>query len=714
LFGTMLLLAAEIAVVAVATEQGTPYLVAAGLVFFAEVVWSTRFLSPERLYTALTLYTVFGLFHVGVPLLAARNGRQLVHGAGSGVMLIASIALLLFLASGPVAQVALGGIAALLGLFTAALFLPAITGPFPMVRVVGLMVGWLVIGVWWVTAMTAAVLLPALLLVGGMSVLIALGHTWLGGLGEPARRDDDSMLFGAALATIVHFFLAWVVLRPELGIPPWPWLAMLGVIDLAIAVTALASRDGRPHLVAIVASQVVILLWGTHATNGSWPSVAMLAADGVVALALLWIALALRRGIERRWVAVAAVGGILLAQVITILTAEMAGAPAVGWTIVQHAALLIALLVVADAMEWNELRLVAAVPAVIASAIWVTAHVPERSWLAGMAFAVMPFVVLYVAAFRLDPRGSAALPAYQALVGAGAVFLALTRWILHAVGWPDVIGIVPVAQALAILALLRRVVAHRTGPVARDGHVALIAAATLGFATAAIPLQLSLEHLTVALALEATALAWLHRRIRFPQLVLWVAGLGAAVFIRLTLNPDVLDYHQRSATPIFNWYLYVYLVSAIALYAAGSFLRDADDTLPVIDWKLSDLLAAATAILLFLLVNIEIADFYSTGPTLTFNIGSASLAQGLTYTIAWAMFAIALLVAGIRAHSRVVRLAALTLLVVTIFKCFVSDLWRLGGLYRVGSLVGLAISLSLVAVLLQRFVFLPKEEGVTS
>jgi len=365
-------------------------------------------------------------------------------------------------------------------------------------------------------------------------------------------------------------------------------------------------------------------------------------------------------------------------------------------------------------MRWDELRLFAFVPGALASALWVTMNVPDQSWLAGMAFAVMPFVVLLVAAFQVRPRGSGALPTYQALVGAGAVFLALARHILRTVGYEDVIGIVPVMQALAILALLRRVVARRPKPITNDGHVALVAAATLGFATAAIPLQLSLEHLTVALALEAAALAWLHSRIRFPQLVLWVAGLAAAVFVRLTFNPEVLTYHPRSATPIFNWYLYVYLVSGLALFAAAAFLRDSDDTLPVLDWRLSHVLSGAAAILLFLLVNIEIADFYSTGRTLTFNFGSASLAEGLTYTLAWAMFAIALLVAGIRAGSRVVRLTALVLLVVTIFKCFVSDLWRLGGLYRVGSLVGLAISLSLVAVLLQRFVFLPKEEEATS
>jgi uncharacterized membrane protein len=39
-----------------------------------------------------------------------------------------------------------------------------------------------------------------------------------------------------------------------------------------------------------------------------------------------------------------------------------------------------------------------------------------------------------------------------------------------------------------------------------------------------------------------------------------------------------------------------------------------------------------------------------------------------------------------------------------VLKCFLHDLARLGGLYRVGSLLGLTISLLLVGVLLQKFV----------
>ena len=44
------------------------------------------------------------------------------------------------------------------------------------------------------------------------------------------------------------------------------------------------------------------------------------------------------------------------------------------------------------------------------------------------------------------------------------------------------------------------------------------------------------------------------------------------------------------------------------------------------------------------------------------------------------------------------------LIAVTTFKCFLYDLSSLEGLYRIGSLVGLAISLALVSMALQKFV----------
>ena len=89
--------------------------------------------------------------------------------------------------------------------------------------------------------------------------------------------------------------------------------------------------------------------------------------------------------------------------------------------------------------------------------------------------------------------------------------------------------------------------------------------------------------------------------------------------------------------------------------------------------------------------------------------GSAGLSEDLAYTIGWALFAIGLLAAGLLAGRRSVRLCAIVLLVATILKAFLHDTWRLGGLYRVGSLVGLAVCLALVAVVLQKFVLTPRE-----
>jgi uncharacterized membrane protein len=108
------------------------------------------------------------------------------------------------------------------------------------------------------------------------------------------------------------------------------------------------------------------------------------------------------------------------------------------------------------------------------------------------------------------------------------------------------------------------------------------------------------------------------------------------------------------------------------------------------------------AALLFLVLNIEIADYHSTGSTLTFRF-SATLAQDLSYTLGWGIFALALLAAGIRGRHRPARMASIALLLVTVLKCFLHDLGRLGGLYLVASFVGLAICLALVALALQRF-----------
>jgi uncharacterized membrane protein len=179
-------------------------------------------------------------------------------------------------------------------------------------------------------------------------------------------------------------------------------------------------------------------------------------------------------------------------------------------------------------------------------------------------------------------------------------------------------------------------------------------------------------------------------------------GLLAAVFMRLAANPEIFLYEPRGSMRILNWYLYTYLLCAAALIVAGWWLSRTEDRL-LGSVRASQLLPAGGAILLFLLLNIEIADFYATGPTITFLLG-ASVAQDLTYTIGWLVFGLALLTTGIALGNKPARIAAVSLIAVTTFKCFLYDLGSLEGLPRIASFVGLAISLALVSLALQRFV----------
>src|ERR1019366_2113470 len=106
-----------------------------------------------------------------------------------------------------------------------------------------------------------------------------------------------------------------------------------------------------------------------------------------------------------------------------------------------------------------------------------------------------------------------------------------------------------------------------------------------------------------------------------------------------------------------------------------------------------------------------IADYFAEGPTLTFQF-SGSFARDMSYSMAWALFALILLVIGIWKRLPATRYAALGLLSVTLLKLFFHDLSELGQLYRIGAFLVVAVILIVASFLYQRFVsFEPKNAG---
>ena len=112
----------------------------------------------------------------------------------------------------------------------------------------------------------------------------------------------------------------------------------------------------------------------------------------------------------------------------------------------------------------------------------------------------------------------------------------------------------------------------------------------------------------------------------------------------------------------------------------------------------------------FVWINLAIADWYGTDTVL--QVGFERMpARDLTTSLAWALYAMALLAAGVRTASRGLRWLSLGLMLVTAAKVFLYDLGELEDLYRVGSLLGLAISLIVISLAYQRFVVRDRAPG---
>ena len=720
LFTVLIGLAGAIAAAAIAGQAGRLHFLAGFFVLVSEAVWSASYLTPEHLLAALILYAAFGLFYLGVPLLAERLGRRLEPQGSGAIVLFVSLGLLLFLAAGAVASAALWGLALLLIILNAGLLLEAAHGRLPFLSVAGAVLSWIVIAVWWSTVMVVELLIPSLLIVGGFASLLLVGNVWARQQAEAAGEGSAGAWLqrGPALALIGHAFLMFVASQQPLAVPPWPLFAVLALLNLAFGAVALYQREATLFLAASVVSPFILGQWILVSHTPPWPLIGIGATVGLAAMALVWMPLALRRGAVRDGFARTAALTALLGQCVVVVASQQPGPSLTMWVAVAHIVLLAGLFA-AGATTWLQVAVWAVVPTGVQSLLWVQGHhLTAVTWPTVMLFLASLYAPFLLYPLWLGARVGRARAPYLAAVLMSGVFFAAARRCMIVGGLEGVLGALPVVQAACMLGLLARLLRIEPAAQRQQGRLALVAGTALAFITVAIPLQLDREWLTIGWALEGAALAWLYRRIPHRGVLAWAIGLCLVVFVRLCANPAVFTYHPRGAAAVFNWYLYTYLVSAAALFQAARWLRGTDADVGAIlkvgqSVPIRDALVASATVILFLLLNIEIADFYSTGRTLTFDF-SAGLAQDLTYTLGWALFAIGLLAAGITRGSRAARTTSLALLVGTIVKCFLHDLWRLGGLYRVGSFVALAMCLALVAVLMQRFVLSAQKEATSA
>jgi uncharacterized membrane protein len=713
LFGYLLLL--DLGLLFLARRRGWPLLALGSVLGTAlyQVLWIGFRMTPEREWLGLAIVGLFALVFALAGF--SREERTTSGRVGRAASLLFPFAFGLYFAGRADLGAHLAPLALVLALVGgAAGVLSRVHGE----RWLGLAAASAtvpVVAVWLLREPLAAVLLweGAALAV----LLAAVHHVFVEREREPAGWDGPAPAALAIGGGLLALFALARLGQPQASL--WPWLAAW--LGLGALLIRHAGFPGRAPIQLGAAAGIALgfSVWRASPGGRADPAWAFGFVVAAVAVAAMFQAVAILRrgGAAHRFAEHAAA---LFAVTLLLLLASPLPLPA--WAHLGAALLLAALAALAPARlgdgRWLLVTLGAFSLVLHAFASGGSAAGVERTALGLGAIGVVFFwawPVLCGGALERDRFAS-----YASALAPAAAFPAL-RLLFEARFGDAFIGALPLGLGALSVAAAWHWQRRRTEDATRTRALVWQLAVGLGLLTVAIPLQLAHEWITIGWALEGFALLWLWRRFDHPGLKLVGVVLLLGVTIRLVANPALLDYHGPARWPVLNWLLYTYLVPAAALLVSSQTLaklelprlRPFERQLYVHGQPLGALALGLSGLLVvFAWINLTVIDAFSTGSTLELRFERAA-ARDLTLSIAWAVYALTLLALGVRRVSRALRWASLGLMMVTIAKVFLYDLGELQDLYRVASLLGLALSLIALSLAYQRFVFRrePNEEA---
>ncbi len=678
-----------------------------------EALWITQRMGPERLFLGLAILGLFAVVFVVAGQLAPEGERSQWFASQAGGVLF-PFAFALYFAAGARLGAHLYPIAILLLPLAVASGWLAEIHKVPRLGLAAASATVGVVAVWLVTHSLSTALAWEVAVV---CVLFAVGfHVFVERDPEPSGAEGPAPgAFVAAVGLMVLLLLA-SVFTP--GVPLWPWL--VGWLGLTALVTRQGDFPGRKRLGVIAAGALgtTLSLFGL-ATAGApaFPGYPLfLGVLIAVAAAFQAVAVARAESDRARWAEHAA---SLFAIIVLLPLMRTDFVREVSPHLFLPASLTLGFLIALSAARSGLGRwLLAGIAATALVQTEWTLTYPGLAHDAPVALQALAMQLFAVALFTswpfvVSPRFQTEPWAWYASALAGpAWFLSLRRLFEWRFG-DGAIGLLPLLLAVAALAgaqRTRRLWAEQE-PWQERAFVWFLVVA-LGFITAAIPLQLEKEWITIGWALEGLAVTLLWRRYDHAGLKYFALALLAGATVRLVGNPAVLGYYPRPAWRIVNWLAYTYLAPAAALLWAADVLR-AREVERARAWEKSTYASGYPVgavvsglgglVVIFVWINLAIADWFATGTTLRVSFERMP-ARDLTTSIAWAAYALILLAVGVRRASTALRWVSLVLMMLTIGKVFLYDLGELRDLYRVASLLGLAFSLIVVSLAYQRFV----------
>ena len=503
----------------------------------------------------------------------------------------------------------------------------------------------------------------------------------------------------------------------------WPWLVgWLALAALLVRQSILTGRTFQQIVAAFGLGLGFLVFFFGHAGSPGFVS-PVLYFGLALAVAVAFQMLALRRSSGRRAVETAAA---VLPLTILVGLGTGVGHPVLTPGLFLVTTLLLALLVVlvATRLPSGQAYFVAMAALAAIHWLWTDAQgsLDQEPQVAALALALqgLAAVVFTFWPFLAGKTfGSDRWSLYAAALAGPAWFLSLVGLFESRFG-DAAIAVVPLV--LGLLSIVAALWARRRwvpGLEERRRSLVWFFAVALGFVSVAIPLQLDKEWITLGWALEGVAVLALWKRLDHVGLKYFGLALLAATTVRLVANPALLGYYPRSEWPVFNWLMYTYLVPAVALLGSSSILaklelerrRPWERSQYPTERPLAAILSGLSAILvIFIWINLAIFDAFSSGPALAVSLERLP-ARDLTLSLAWVIYALLLVAVGMARKSVGLRGIGLAFLTLTILKVFLYDLGELKDLYRVASLMGLAVSLFLVSLAYYRFVLRKDSEA---
>jgi uncharacterized membrane protein len=178
------------------------------------------------------------------------------------------------------------------------------------------------------------------------------------------------------------------------------------------------------------------------------------------------------------------------------------------------------------------------------------------------------------------------------------------------------------------------------------------------------------------------------------------AALFRIIFFDLLIKNPLWTSQQIDGWLILNALLLPFALPILWLWLGNKEL----DHLGHQGWK--KYLNPLPLIFLFALITFNVRFFFH---GMYLDTGVTTNAEIYSYSVAWLLFAIALIFAGISMKNKPLRIASLALMVITVGKVFLYDASELEGLYRVFSFLGLGLCLIGLSYFYTRYVFSEEE-----